>query len=70
MIFYTNVYLQNKSLYCKGYRDGKAFSGVVPFKLSVYRLTNKATKHKTENGENLEIKNMNINSLTKRFLPT
>ena len=54
MIFYTNVYLQNKSLYCRGYRDGKQFSGVVPYKPTIYKPTNKNTKHKTENGQSLE----------------
>ena len=61
MIFYTNVYLQNKSLYCRGYKDGKPFTGTIPFKPSLYRLTNKESKHKTENGKNLqEIKCNNI----------
>jgi len=54
MIFYTNVYQQNKTLYCRGYKDGKQFSGSIPFKPSVYRPTSKVTKHKNENGKYLE----------------
>ena len=33
--------MQNKSLYCRGYKDGKPFTGTIPFKPSLYRLTNK-----------------------------
>jgi len=53
MIFYTNVYQQNKTLYCRGYKDGKQFSGSMPFKPAIYRPTKQVTNHKTEDGKYL-----------------
>ncbi len=49
--FYTNVAKRGNKMLVRGYRDGKRFSGRVPFSPTLYLPTKEDTKYKTIHGD-------------------